>query len=205
VRNLSTSTSRKPRANAFAAAHELPPTERSLPHALLRGLFARALPVPVVPRRDGSFFLIEFMTCTLMGELDTSKSTVLNQSELRPLLGAIRTKPKIVDWALISKCHDEIEALQLCVQLSRYKYEVLAEKLGIDKGHFTRIMQGQGHLPARKRTQLMSICGNLAPVQFDCLRFGLKVKEDDDLDEKEQQALATLAMVKRAKELRVAA
>jgi hypothetical protein len=146
-----------------------------------------------------------------MAQLDNTKSTELNahQREI-PILGIAR-RPEIVDWALIAKCADEIEALQLCVQLSRYKYEVLAEKLGIDKGHFTRIMQGQGHLPARKRTQLMSICGNLAPVQFDCLRFGLNVKEQDlDHEEQEAQRLAheaaqRLAKVQRARELRVAA
>lgn len=127
-----------------------------------------------------------------------------------PILGVMR-KPSVVDWSLIAKCNDEIEALQLCVQLSRYKYAVLAEKLGIDCGHFTRIMQGQGHLPARKRTQLMSICGNLAPVQFDCLRFGLKLKEEDlDAEEEEAQRLAheasqRLDKVRRARELRIAA
>ena len=146
-----------------------------------------------------------------MGELDKSKSTDLNghQREM-PFLGIAR-RPELVDWALVAKCADEIEALQLCVQRSRYKYEVLAEKLGIDKGHFTRIMQGSANLPARKRTQLMSICGNLAPVQFDCLRFGLKLKEEDlDLEEQEAQKLAQeaamrLAKIQRARELRIAA
>lgn len=126
-----------------------------------------------------------------------------------PILGPTR-KPSVVDWALIANCNDEIEALQLCVQLSKYKYHVLAGMLGIDTGHFTRIMVGQGHLPARKRTQLMSICGNLAPVQFDCLRFGLKLKEEDlDAEEQEAQRLAheasqRLDKVRRARELRAA-
>lgn len=127
----------------------------------------------------------------------SSNSTGLKQPQREMgLLGLVRTKPEIVDWALIAKCHDEVEALQLCVQLSRYKYEVLAMKLGIDKGHFTRIMQGQGHLPARKRTQLMAICGNLAPVQYDCLKFGFKLKEHDvdaELNELEQRRNFLLA------------
>ena len=111
----------------------------------------------------------------------------------------------MVDWTLIEKCEDEIHALQLCVQLSRLHYDTVAFKLGIAKSHFTRIMQGHGHLPARKRTQLMSICRNLAPIQFDCLRFWLKVREHDDLEEQEQKALAVLARVQRQKQLRVAA
>jgi hypothetical protein len=129
---------------------------------------------------------------------------VLNQEELKPLLGQVLRKPEIVDWVLIAKCEDEVQALQLCVQLSRYQYDTVAFKLGIDKGHFTRIMQGHGNLPTRKRTQLMSICGNLAPVQFDCLRFGLKVTEDD-LDEQEAEAMARLTKIQAAKRIRIAA
>lgn len=113
--------------------------------------------------------------------LVVTKSTVLNgaQPELKPLLGAVRTKPDLVDWALIARCEDELAALQLCVHLSRLSNETIAFKLGIDKGHWSRIMQGRGHLPARKRTQLMSICRNLAPAQYDCLKFGFKMQEHD--------------------------
>lgn len=119
--------------------------------------------------------------------------------------------PEMVDWGVIAKCTDEIMALQLCVQLSRMHYDTVAFKLGIHKSHFTRIMQGHGHLPAKKRTQLMSICRNLAPIQFDCLRFGLKVKEEDlDVEEQEAQRLAAeaahrLEKIQRARQLRVAA
>ena len=130
-------------------------------------------------------------------------STGRNQREI-PILG-LTSKPGIVDWSLIAKCQDEQEALLLCVHLSKLANEEIAHRLGIDKGHWTRIMQGRGNLPARKRTQLMATCGNLAPVQFDCLRFGLKVREDEDLDAQEQKKMAELAQIRRAKELRVAA
>lgn len=140
-----------------------------------------------------------------MAILDETKSTELNRTQREiPLLSPMK-KPDLVDWPLIARCNDEIEALQLCVQLSRYKYEVLAEKLGIDRGHFTRIMQGQGHLPARKRTQLMSLCGNLAPMQYDCLRFGFRLREDEDLDAREAELTKELALVKAKRELRIAA
>lgn len=105
-----------------------------------------------------------------------------------------------MDWSLIAKCNDELEAIQLCVHLSRLSNETIAFKLGIDKGHWSRIMQGRGHLPARKRTQLMAICGNLAPVQFDCLRFGFKLKEhdyDQELEELEQRRAFLLAARER--------
>lgn len=131
-----------------------------------------------------------------MAFADTTKSTELNPTQRpMPFMAEVR-KPALVDWNLIAKCEDEIQAIQLCVQLSRYQYDTVAFKLGIDKGHFTRIMQGHGHLPAKKRTQLMSICGNLAPMQFDCLKFGFKLKEHDveaELAEVEQRRSFLLA------------
>jgi hypothetical protein len=136
---------------------------------------------------------------------DFSNSTGLNAAQREiPLLGIARSA-ELVDWALVAKCEDEIAALQLCVQLSRLNYETVAFKLGIDKGHFTRIMQGHGHLPARKRTQLMALCGNLAPMQYDCLRFGFKLREDEDLDQREAELAKELALIKAKKELRIAA
>lgn len=144
------------------------------------------------------------MQPTLSGSADTTKSTELNCQREIPLL-AEYGKPEMAPWPLVERCEDEIAALQLCVQLSRLHYDTVAFKLGIDKGHFTRIMAGHGNLPEKKRTQLMSICRNLAPLQFACLRFGLKMKEDDDLDAQEQAALAVLARVSRQKQLRVAA
>ncbi len=114
-------------------------------------------------------------------------------------------RPELVDWALIEKCSDEIQALQLCVQLSGFHYDTVAFKLGIAKSHFTRIMQGHGNLPEKKRTELMAICRNLAPLQFQNLRFGLKCSPADDLDEQEKKALAVLARVERQRQIRVAA
>lgn len=126
------------------------------------------------------------------------------QQELKPLLGAVRTKPVLADWSLVAKCRDGQDAILLCVHLSRLANEEIAFQLSIDKGHWTRIMQGRGNLPERKRTQLMSICGNLAPVQYDSLKFGMKLVEDD-LDAKEQALLAQLAQVQQAKSVRMAA
>jgi hypothetical protein len=121
-----------------------------------------------------------------------------------PLMAPMRG-PELIDWHIIEKCQDEIQALQVCVQRSGFHYDTLAFKLGIAKSHFTRIMQGHGNLPEKKRTELMAICGNLAPLQFQALRFGLKLREDEDLDAQEQNALQMLARVRRQKQLRVAA
>lgn len=103
-----------------------------------------------------------------------------------PFLGEVKG-PVEVDWALIAQCNDEQDALLLCVHLSRLANEEIARRLGIDKSHWTRIMQGRGNLPARKRTPLMSICGNIAPIQFEAMRFGRQLKQQDV--EKEEREL----------------
>lgn len=129
------------------------------------------------------------------------------QQELKPLLTPVRTKPELVDWNIVSKCADEQDAILLCVHLSRLSNETIAFKLGIDKGHWSRIMQGRGHLPARKRTQLMAICGNLAPVQYDCIKFGFKLAAHDvdaELAEVEQKRAFLLA-AKQQQQMAVAA
>jgi transcriptional regulator with XRE-family HTH domain len=113
------------------------------------------------------------------------------------MLGVVRA-PVEVDWALIAKCNDEQDALLLCVHLSRLANEEIARQLGIDKSHWTRIMQGRGNLPARKRTPLMSICGNLAPIQFEAMRFGRQLKEHD-VEREEKELMERLARVQAQK------
>jgi transcriptional regulator with XRE-family HTH domain len=149
-------------------------------------------------RRDGSFFLIEFMPCTLMAQLDNPKSTELHSGQREIPILSITRAPVEVDWALIAKCNDEQDALLLCVHLSRLSNEEIARQLGIDKSHWTRIMQGRGNLPARKRTPLMSICGNIAPIQFEAMRFGRQLKEHD-VDRQEKELLDQLARVQAQK------
>ena len=140
------------------------------------------------------------MTCTLMAQVDNSNATELNphQREI-PILG-ISKRPVEVDWALIAKCNDEQDALLLCVHLSRLANEEIARQLGIDKGHWTRIMQGRGNLPARKRTQLMALCGNLAPIQYEAMRFGRQLKEND-VEQREKHLLEELARVQAQKRI----
>lgn len=133
-------------------------------------------------------------------------STGGNQGQLRPLLGEVRLRPIEADWALVAKCHDEQDAILLCVHLSRLANEEIARQLSIDKGHWSRIMQGRGNLPPRKRTQLMAICGNIAPLQFEAMKFGRKLVEYD-LEREEREARERLAGVlerKRVMELAAA-
>ena len=74
---------------------------------------------------------------------------------------------ELADWALVQKCKDRLEAIQLCVQLSGYSYQEVAKQVGIDKGNFTRMMQGRANFPDRKSIRLMRVCKNYAPLQYE--------------------------------------
>ena len=141
------------------------------------------------------------MDAALHATSSDSKSTELHsgQRELGPFL-AITKPPVEVPWELVAKCNDEQDALLLCVHYSRLANEEIARRLGIDKSHWTRIMQGRGNLPARKRTPLMSICGNIAPLQYEAMRFGKQLK-DHDLDRREKELTEELARVKAQKSI----
>lgn len=78
---------------------------------------------------------------------------------------------------LVASCRNRLDAIRLCVQLSRLSHDHLCDLLGIDAGHFTRMMQGRAYFPDTKSIELMMLCGNLAPVQFEARVFGLKLAE----------------------------
>lgn len=80
---------------------------------------------------------------------------------------------------LVNLCRNEHEAIQLCVQLSHYSHEAICERLGVDKGHWSRIMQGKAHFPSNRRVSLMRLCGNRAPLQYEAKELGLGLVEQD--------------------------
>jgi len=122
-------------------------------------------------------------------------STGVHQRQI-PLLAEAR-KPELVDPALIQKLDSEEEAILLCVHLSRLSYEAICSRLGIDKGHWSRILQGRAHFPTRKRLALMQLCGNLAPIQYEALRAGLTIYENPAAKRK-AELIAELATLEAA-------
>lgn len=91
-----------------------------------------------------------------------------------PLMSAMRS-PSEVNPAFIQACHSELEALNLCMNLSGLSDEAIRENLGIDKGHFSRIRKGRGNFPPNKRVALMELCGNRAPIQYEAMRLNCEV------------------------------
>jgi hypothetical protein len=77
----------------------------------------------------------------------------------------------------VKACKSELEALNLCMNLSSLSDETIRDALVIDKGHFSRIRKGRGNFPPNKRVALMHLCGNRAPVQYEAYRLGCELVE----------------------------
>jgi predicted DNA-binding protein (UPF0251 family) len=85
--------------------------------------------------------------------------------ELRPITDA--------PVELVKMCDDELEAIHLCIQLGSHTHDYIGKKLGIDRGHFSRMLSGAAGFPTTKRLALMRLCGNRAPVQYEVMNIGM--------------------------------
>ena len=120
-------------------------------------------------------------------EVATSQSP---QREMR-MLGEAR-RPDYVEMKLLAQCETLLQAIHLCVHLSRLPHYAISERLGIDRGHWTRMMQGQAHFPTNKLTDLMRLCGNYAPLQWLARATGQEIAIDQR-ELRRQQLRAELA------------
>lgn len=119
-------------------------------------------------------------------------STIGNEGQIMqremPFMAQAK-QPVLIPVELLGACNNRLDAIRLCVQLSSLSNEVVAESLGIDKGHFSRIMQGKAHFPDSKSIELMYLCGNYAPMQYEALICGFQLYKDP----KEQRKAELLA------------
>lgn len=99
-----------------------------------------------------------------------------HQQREMPFVAVVKG-PQEVPLEFIKACKSELEALNLCINLSGMSAEAIGDKLGIDKGHFSRITKGRGNFPTNKRIQLMELCGNLAPAQYEAWKVGRDLVE----------------------------
>jgi hypothetical protein len=102
-------------------------------------------------------------------------STIDNETQPhRDLAGPGEVAPPVmVDMARVRMCRDELDAVNLCIDLSRMSDETLCRLLGIDKGHWSRMRKGRAHFPTAKRIALMELAGNWAPLQYELCRTPL--------------------------------
>lgn len=121
-----------------------------------------------------------------------------NQSKQRnlPLLAAV-TAPIELPMEIVQHCLNHLDAIRLCINTSNRSHQSVCDDLGIDKGHWSRIMSGRAHFPTRKLPDLMRLCGNIAPLQWLAGAMGYVIKKDD-VSKRKAELLAELAEIERA-------
>ena len=113
--------------------------------------------------------------------------------------------PKDVDESLIRMCNSKRQAYLLCVQMSGLTQEKVGMLLGIDKGNFSKMMGGARAFPGDRELDLMWICGNNAPRQYDDfdsqMRQGKKSDESHAarLERENREMMIELAAIKSQK------
>jgi hypothetical protein len=70
-----------------------------------------------------------------------------------------------IDLALVRRQHSMLAAVKLCISMAGLEADKeVYMPLGIDAGHWTRIMRGEAHFPIDRLPDLMDLCGNEAPL-----------------------------------------
>ena len=113
-----------------------------------------------------------------------------------PFLSATES-PKHAPCELVTACRHRLDAIRLCIQLSRLPLSRVGDELGIDPGHMTRIMQGRAHFPDSKSCDLMRLCGNIAPMQYEAQAMGYQLSQDER-ETRRRQLQAELAALEAA-------
>jgi hypothetical protein len=110
------------------------------------------------------------------------KSIIINRKEAwmqreMPMASVVKRTTNAPE-ELLTLCNNELEAVQLCIQLANLPDKKLKSELGIDPGHWTRIMDGTAHFPTSKLCHLQRLCGNTALLQYMAKELGFTVYED---------------------------
>ncbi len=70
-----------------------------------------------------------------------------------------------IDRRLIMQQPTLLAAVKLCISLGGFEADKeVYVPLGIDAGHWSRIVRGEAHFPIDKLPALMDLCGNEAPL-----------------------------------------
>lgn len=77
----------------------------------------------------------------------------------------LQRAPQVVDLALVMAQPSLLAAIKLCISLAGFEADKQVYRpLGIDAGHWTRILRGEAHFPVDKLGDLMDLCGNEVPL-----------------------------------------
>lgn len=113
----------------------------------------------------------------MQGDSQRGAMPVPHQGQFLQSVSEVK-RPKMAPEALIRACRNRLDAIILCIQLSRRPQKQVAKALGIDPGHLTRILAGLAYFPDQKSIDLMSYCGNYAPMQYEAMATGFELFQD---------------------------
>lgn len=83
-----------------------------------------------------------------------------------PLPIARRAVQRPVSDEVVFACRTFAAAIALAVNVSGLEEKELYLALGIDAGHWTRIMKGDAHFPVNKMNDFCDLVGNEIPLQW---------------------------------------
>lgn len=80
---------------------------------------------------------------------------------------------QVIDPALVLAQPTLLGAVKLCISMGGFEADKqVYGELGIDAGHWSRILRGDAHFPLDKLMPLMDLCGNEAPLIWLVHRCG---------------------------------
>jgi len=106
------------------------------------------------------------------------QSTGVKHAQLRLPMLSEAAAPGLADGDIVDRCDSMLDAIHLCIYLSRLPHDAICGRLGIDKGHWSRMLQGQAHFPPNKLQALMELAGNYAPLQYMAHACGFQLFKD---------------------------
>lgn len=130
--------------------------------------------------------------------------TVLDDPQ-RPLR-LVRSDQRI-DLRLVTAQPSMLAAIKLCISAAGFDAgkEVYSE-LGIDAGHWARILRGEAHFPVNKLHALMDLCGNEAPLQWLVHDRGYDVSSlrfrENELEKSNRELREEVAALRRVLEVK---
>lgn len=99
-----------------------------------------------------------------------------------------------------------LSAIKLCISAAGFEADKqVYGELGIDAGHWSRIMRGEAHFPVDKLPAVMDLCGNEAPLIWLTHARGYDVsslrKRETDIERENRELRNTIAKMEQRHEI----
>lgn len=107
--------------------------------------------------------------------------------------------PIEVDPALVRRQTSMLGAIALCMQAAGMADKEAHLALGIDAGHWSRILKGDAHFPLHLLGPLMDLCGNEAPLAWLAHSRGYELRPLETKTERELREAREELEAERAK------